>query len=66
VRLSVVSYQLLKTLIGLNSKTKAALEASHKEQLLRKGIIAYLGAASDYTGKIFAPKFPVMFLKIVV
>lgn len=37
--------------LGHGSETKFDLKVRHKERLLRKVMVAYLGAASDFTGK---------------
>jgi hypothetical protein len=36
---------------GHGSETKFDLKVRHKERLLRKVMVAYLGAASEFTGK---------------
>lgn len=46
------SMDFLDMVTGYGTETKFETSVRHKERLLRKSIIGYIGTASDFTGKL--------------
>jgi hypothetical protein len=49
--LSLIKNTILNSCVGYGNQTKFDVKIRRKERLLRKSVVSYIGAASEFTGK---------------